>query len=155
MVEKYLGNYTREVFSMGASSALMEKDAFGLSDAWDGIKWLAGGGKTVVEDAFKGAKNTLGLSKGLALAGLAAGTLGGMGYNLVKERLQQEDPEEKMQRKIEAIYKRRSRELSDAKWMAKVRSMRDELQRGYKKMSTEEYEAKYNQLMAALDEKEA
>ena len=39
--------------------------------------------------------------------------------------------------------------------MAKVRGMRDELKRGYKKMTTDEYAAKYNELMEALDERRA
>ena len=89
----------------------------------------------------------------LAVGGATTGILGASAYDAIKERLAKEDPEAKFNQDVEALYSDKNREIEDARWMARVRSMRDELVKGYKKMSPEEYSAKYNALIEALDEK--
>ena len=74
---------------------------------------------------------------------------------MLKENVASDDPKAELNAKIEAMYKGRQKELEDAKWMAKVRGLRDELKRSYKKMTTDEYTTKYNELVAALDERRA
>ena len=91
----------------------------------------------------------------LALIGAGTGVLGATAYDVVKENVSSDDPESELNAKIEAMYNGRKKELEDAKWMEKVRGMRDELKRNYKKMTTEEYESKYNKLMEALNERGA
>lgn len=92
----------------------------------------------------------------LALAALSAGVggLGGAAYNIMKDKITGGDaPEESFKDKISAYYDNKSKELEDQKWMARVRAMRDELQRGAKKMPADEYAKKYQALSRALDEK--
>ena len=74
-------------------------------------------------------------------------------YNIAKNRMMQESPEDEANRKIEAMYSNKRRELEDSMWMDRVRSMRDELRRNYRRMSTEEYTKKYVDLMDALNER--
>lgn len=85
------------------------------------------------------------------LAGAGLGTLGTMAYDSIKENLSKEDPKEKLNNKIEAYYKNKTRESEDAKWIADARAKRDKLMREKKKMSPEEYSKAYNDLKALLD----
>lgn len=131
----------------------MEKDAFSIA------KFLAGL-RTAGRVAVAGTSGLIGAAKAvpkgllnLASAGILTGAVAGGAYNTLKDSLQKEDPNTKMNRKIEAMFKNRKRELDDAKWMDRVRSMRDELKRSYKKMTPEEYRKKYDALVAALDER--
>lgn len=88
----------------------------------------------------------------LVVAGAGSGALIGAAYNSLSNRVQEEDPEERTNNKLEAMYEMKARELEDAKWMTRVRALRDELKRG--KLSNEDYEAKFNELVGALAEKE-
>lgn len=87
------------------------------------------------------------------MAGLGTGAATGAAYNIIKNRLTDDDPQTKLNNKLEAMYSNKKRELEDAKWMDRIRGMRDDLARNHKKMSQEEYEAKYNALVSALDER--
>lgn len=124
------------------------------------------GGWEVLKDLVGAATSAVGTGAGLVadyaklfpqffLLGASSGALGGIGYHIMKERMAEKDPREDLQRKIESIYKNKARELSDSRWMDKVRSMKDDLVRNHKKMSTEEYTEKYNALVSALDERKA
>lgn len=86
--------------------------------------------------------------------GAGSGVLGATAYDVVKERLTQDEPEEKMNEKIESIFRRKKREQEDAQWMDRVRAMRDELKRGYKRMTAKEYKSKYRALLKELGERE-
>ena len=88
----------------------------------------------------------------LAAGGATTGILGAAAYDAIKERMSEEDPDAKFNAEVEAIYAGKKKELEHARWMARVRKMRDELSRGYKKMPPDEYSAKYRKLIAALDE---
>lgn len=89
------------------------------------------------------------------VAGLGTGAVAGAAYNTIKNRMASDDPQARLNNRIEALYVNKKRELDDAKWMSRIRSIRDDLKRGYKKMPAEEYEAKYNELVSALKEKES
>ena len=88
-----------------------------------------------------------------AILGSSLGALGTVGADAIKERLVQEDPEEKFDNEISDMYKYKKRESEDAKWMTRVRALRDDLKKNYKKMSLDEYTTKYNALISALDER--
>lgn len=131
----------------------MEKDAFSVAKFLAGLKTA---GRTALAGASGLVDAVTAVPKGimnLVAAGAGTGALAGGAYNILKDSLQQEDPKTKMNRKIEAMFKNRKRELEDAKWMDRVRLMRDELKRSYKKMTPEEYRQKYDALVAALDER--
>lgn len=136
---------------MGILSA-MEKGAgsgavlAGLWEALKGIKEVAKGTKEVGESALK-------MIPPVAAVGAGTGVLGTMAYDALRQRLEQDDPEARLNADIDAMYSRRGRELEDAAWMARVRGMRDELRRGYRKMPTGEYAARYRALLDALDER--
>lgn len=156
----YIGkDVARRMFIAGAISSSLEKRAqesggFGNAVSSAG-KWLAGllgGGAAVGKGAYEAGKEGIGLAGNLALMGLGTGVLGGVGYHLIKERLQQKSPEEDMNRKIEAMYSRKAKELESAKKMTAARALRDELNRGRKTMSTDEYRTKYDKLMSMLEE---
>lgn len=176
MVEKILGEQqTKDIyFSAMLTGMLNEKQAAELSEYLDKeaaagaepsfnlLKFLIGSGKAIGSAAIGGAKETAnalakipGAVGKLALLGAGTGVLGATTYDILKENVSSDDPEAELNAKIEAMYNNRRKELEDAKWMAKVRGMRDELKRGYKKMTSEEYESKYNELMEALDERRA
>lgn len=172
IVERILGeDSARDLFYASAMTGLMtEKQA---EDLLDGLVKQAqrrggGGGLNIggrildlvqrgilgagglAADAVAKIPSALGHT---ALLGAGLGALGALGFDAVKENLSQEDPEAKFNIDLEALYNAKSMEAEDAKWMAKVRSMRDELKRGWKKMAPEEYESKYNALLGALKEK--
>jgi hypothetical protein len=92
------------------------------------------------------------LLKGMSF-GAAAGGAVGYGYNALGEALGGNDPKQAFNDRIASIYKNRERELSDAKWMDRVRGMRDDLKRNHKKMTPDEYRTMYNALIDALDER--
>lgn len=140
-----VGFVDRTIANMRKKS--IEKSA----DGWEVVKDLASAAKYgagLVADYAK-------LFPQFFLLGASSGALGGIGYHIMKERMAEKDPREDLQRKIESIYKNKARELSDSRWMDKVRSMKDDLVRNHKKMSTEEYTEKYNALVSALDERKA
>lgn len=176
MVEKILGEQqTKDIyFSAMLTGLLNEKQASELSEYIDKEaqagatpsfnlwKFLLGSGKAIGSAAIGGAKETAsafakmpGAVGKLALLGAGTGILGATAYDILKENVSSDDPKAELNAKLEAMYNNRKKELEDAKWMAKVRGMRDELKRGYKKMTSEEYESKYNELMEALDERRA
>ena len=147
MFEEILGkDGAKAIYEAGQVHRMLEKRSGNNPLDYIG-SFFGGAGKVLSSGADAIAK--------LGLYGLGAGTIGGVTYNLIKDRLEQESPEEEYNRKIEAMYKSRSRELDDAKWISKVRAMRDELKRGYKHMTTKEYTEKYNALLDALDERSA
>ena len=153
MVEKYLGKrQARDLFCASAVANLVtEKRA--QAGTWGIVKDIGGalgGGAGHLIDAVKGVPPALGW---LMLTGAGLGTVGALAHNAIKERVSHDDPEVDFNTEIEALYNARRRELADAKWMSKVRSMRDELKRGYKKMTTEEYAKAYKALEDALDER--
>jgi hypothetical protein len=159
-METYIGkDVARRMFIAGAISASIEKkaqDGGGTGNAISSAgKWLAGlvgGGAAVGKGAYEAGKEGVGLAGNLALMGLGTGVLGGIGYHLIKERLQQKSPEEEMNRKIESMYSRKSKELESSKKMTVARALRDELNRGRKTMSTDEYRTKYDKLMSIIEE---
>lgn len=173
MVEKYLGKERADDIFMSAMltgmmpekqaeamAAGFEKDAFSWKMLTNGLKDVgkaaSGAVKAVTavpEAAWKWGGRGVSAAGLLALLGASTGVVGSTAFDVLKERVTQEDPEEKFNSDIEAIYNNRMRELEDQKWMTRVRAMRDELRRGYKKMSTEEYAAKYQALQDALDER--
>ena len=176
MVEKILGEQqTKDIYFSAMLTGLLnekqsaylseclEKEAqAGASPSFNLLKFLLGSGKALGSAAIGGAKETAnafakipGALGKLALLGAGTGILGATAYDILKENVSGDDPKAKLNAKIEAMYNNRKKELEDAKWMAKVREMRDELKRGYKKMTSEEYESKYNELMEALDERRA
>jgi hypothetical protein len=173
MIDKILGKETAEdIFYSGMITGLLtEKQACDiLSEMEKGaaFSWakllasLPGGVKTLGSGLMGGAKEvagvvskTPGLAAKLALIGAGTGVIGATAYDILKENVTNDDPKAELNAKIEAMYRNKRRELDDSKWMTRVREMRDELKRGYKKMTTEEYAQKYNALMEALDERRA
>lgn len=119
----------------GLSSGI-EKEAFGVTDA-----------KELVTTPIE-------LALWLGGLGLASGTANGILYNITKNRMTAEsaEKEEEINKKL-SLYNAKNRELEDAKWMGKVRSKRDNLVRNMKKMTPEEYEAAYNEISNALNER--
>ena len=119
----------------------------------DYLKMMSGGIKNIVGggvDVVKAIPSVLGWT---ALLGAGTGVLGAHAYDVVKEQVTHEDPEAKFNADVEALYENKRKELEDAQWLSKVRSMRDELRRGYKKRPTTEYSRKYKALVDALDER--
>lgn len=167
MVEKYLGadvadDIFRSAFIVGTMTEKQACDAIESMEKGaqilDSIKAVTGGIKNLVSAG----KGTLDLGKDIAktvaavgLLGVGTGVLGSTAWDAVKERLSQDDPEAKFNTDVEALYHNRKRELEDQKWMNRVRAMRDDLRRNYKKMSTEEYAEKYRKLQDALDERKS
>lgn len=145
MIEKYLSKEEADaVFKGGIMSVISEKRAGILGDIKDaGTSLLSLG------------QHGVGMVRDLGIYGVLTGALSGAGYNIVKDKLTEQDPRDEFNRKVEKILASRKRELEDAKWMTKVRGMRDELRRDYKKMTPEEYAKKYNELVSALDERGA
>ena len=141
MVNEILGKEAAAtIMELGKADCLMEKSAKGipvLDQIWEALKGYAA------------------LNKSMITYGGLAGIATGAGYNIIKDSLQAESPEAAKNRKVEAIYSHKARELEDADWMTRVRGMRDELARGYRKMPAKEYAEKYNALLAALDERKA
>ena len=167
MVEQYLGRETADdiFFSAMLSGLIPQKQASDMIQSfqkeaavnWSAIKKAIGsigsgiaGGLGYAWGAAKSIPPALGYT---ALGGAASGALGATVYDILKERVSQEDPETKFNSEIERLYAYKKREIEDAKWMSRVRAMRDELKRGYKKMTTDEYTTKYNALMDALNER--
>lgn len=165
MVERYLGKQgARDIFMAAMITGLMtEKQAHAMAEGFEkgatvkdilanlaSAGKLLGGAGGVAVDAAKMIPPAVGWA---VATGATTGILGTMAYDAIKERMSQEDPEAKFDADLEALYNRKNRELKDAAWMKRVRSMRDDLRRNYKKMSTEEYAAKYKALEDALDER--
>ena len=159
MVEQYLGKETADdiFFSSMLANMLNEKQA---SEAVEGIQKgaqvldeLTNAFRTIGHGAMTTLKSIPPAVGGFALGGAATGAIGATIYDILKERVSQEDPETKFNSDIEKIYRHKKREIDDSRWMDRVRSMRDELKRGYKKMTTDEYASKYKELMDALDER--
>ena len=162
MVKKYLGEYADDIFCAAMLTRMMnekqaeeavsclEKEAAGAYEVFKGIlggvgNFLSGAGDVVT-------KTPAALGK-LALVGLGTGLVGASAYDVIKDKVTRDDPKAELNAKIEAMYRGKTRELEDAKWMDKVRAMRDDLRRNYKKMTTEEYAEKYKALVDALDER--
>ena len=164
MVEEIIGKQAAAdvFFSSMLSSMVNEKTASDIvlgmekrskADLLDWLKGIGGAASHALGfgvDTAKAIPPTLGW---LALLGASAGGLGAMGFDVIKDRVSKEDPEAKFNEELEATYAGKERESKDAKWMSRVRSMRDELKRGYRKMTSSEYAKKYKELVSALDEK--
>lgn len=148
MVEKYLGkDLARGIFMAGATSYLQtEKKADVLGSIGNAVgnigKGLLSTGKEILP--------ALGWT--MALGG-ASGVLGATAYDVIKEHVSHEDPEAKLNSELETQYKAKNREIQDAKWMSRIRALRDELRRGKNRMPTDEYTKKYKELLALLDER--
>jgi len=169
MIEDYIGKEAAEdifvssalVNSMSEKQAdacieLMEKKAFMKSVA-KFLKSLAGGiwnvGGKAINVGANILKSTPGIIGGTALLGSGAGILGANLYDVLKEQVSHDDPEEKFNEEVESMYLAKSRELDDEAWMNDVRNMRNELIRGYKKMTAKEYREKYDELMSKIEER--
>lgn len=166
MVEQYLGKEASDDIFLSAmlTGIMSEKQA---SEVLEKIEKQAIDWKTIGQSLGKGGNllwNGLGHTWNalkevppavgkVALIGAGTGVLGASLYDILKERVTQEDPEAQFNADIEAMYANKKRELEDSEWMNKVRALRDELKRGYKKMPTDEYATKYKALLAALDER--
>lgn len=111
-----------------------------------GIVGISGEGVKLLKNSPSMLGRTMALGAGL-------GSAGALAYDAMKENLSQEDPDAKFNMDLEALYNGRAMEAADAKWMDRVRSMRDELKRGWKKMTPEEYAGKYDALVSALKER--
>ena len=134
----------KAIFMEGARSAMPEKQA----DILDSVGKLGAGAVDVL-------KGGAGLMRDFGIYGALAGVLSGAGYNIIKDRVTSPSPEDEFNNKVRQIVENHRRELEDSKWMERVRGMRDELSRNYRKMTPEEYSEKYNALVAALDERRA
>lgn len=168
MVEQYLGKEAADdiFFASMLSGLIPEKQACELAIgikkeaiSWGAISKAIGSiGASIGSGAghvLKGVKTIPPAIGHTALLGGATGVLGATIYDIIKERVSQEDPEAKFNSDIEHLYMSKKRETEDARWMDRVRTLRDELKRGYKKMTTEEYAQKYKALMDALNERSA
>lgn len=164
MVEQYLGKEAADniFFTSMLSGLIPEKQACELAvgiqkgaQVMDALKKAIGALGTVGSGALTTAKSIPPILAGTALGGAATGVLGATVYDILKERVSQEDPEAKFNSDIEHLYTHKKREIEDARWMSRVRALRDELKRGYKKMTTEEYATKYKALTDALNERSA
>ena len=173
MVEKYLGDeQASDIFLSSMLAGLMtEKQASHFVEGMKKESASGGGGNAaalakIFGNVGKGLRGIFGtgidfakfLPSSLgwtAALGAGSGVLGASAYDIIKERTSHEDPEAQLNEDLEAMYNSKSREKNDSKWMARVRRMRDELRRGYKKMSVDEYTKKYNELLDALDERKA
>lgn len=164
MVEQYLGKEAADniFFTSMLSGLIPEKQACELAvgiqkgaQVMDALKKAIGALGTVGSGALTTVKSIPQILAGTALGGAATGALGATVYDILKERVSQEDPEAKFNSDIEHLYTHKKREIEDARWMSRVRALRDELKRGYKKMTTEEYATKYKALTDALNERSA
>lgn len=163
MLDQYLTEKQYDAMFAAGASSVLRKQAVApaanigtlaiLKKFLGGARDFVSGGHKFITTGADDAGKIVDLLAKLALTGSALGAVGGVGYNLAKTRVSQGSPEEDMNRNIEAMYKIKSRELEDAKWISKVRAMRDDLKRNYKKMTTEEYSKKYSELANALDER--
>ena len=155
MIERYLGKERAEDLFIASmltgtmsdkEASEMKRELVKKADFWDFTKSVAGGIGGLAKEIPPALLNTM-------LLGAGTGALGATAYDVIKERVSHEDPEAKFNSEIEGIYRGRKAELDDAKWMERVRDMRDNLKRNYKKMTNDEYRKKYQELINALDEK--
>ena len=168
MIEKYLSRQEAEdiFYSAMITGIMSEKQAECLCDdmeksaqVLDTLKRIGGvlgAGVTNIGGAVKEiVKESPSALAYLALTGAGAGALGATAYDMLKENVTNVDPQEKLNAKLEALYRVKKKELESSNWMSRVRTMRDDLKRNYKKMSTEEYAKAYKALEDALDERRA
>jgi hypothetical protein len=168
MVEKILGEQqTKDIFFSAMLTGLLnEKQAAEIAEGleknaqagkkFNWLKLLGGIGNTIIggaKDIGSALMKAPDAASKIALLGAGTGVLSATAYDILKDNVSSDDPKTELNAKIEAMYNNRKKELEDAKWMAKVRGMRDELKRDYKKMTSEEYESKYNKLLESLDER--
>ena len=118
-----------------------------------GIPWLGNMVKNIGSGSWDLIKSIPHAALGTILAGAGVGTMAALAQDAVSENLSKVDPKEKLNARLEKEYKLRMMELEDRDWMSKVRSLSDELKRGYKKMDPSEYSKKYNELLYLLDER--
>lgn len=129
------------IFADGVKSVLGEKTAGVLKDIGSGV--------------IETGKFVAGIPKDLLLYGALTGAAVGASGHVLTDQLTQDSPEEELNRTLEAMYSAKRKELADAKWMNRVRAMRADLMANRKKMTAEEYTAKYNALVDALNERKA
>ena len=151
MVEQYLGkDLARGIFMAGAASCLQTEKKATVGETLGSVGKALGNVGGGILGALKSIPPTLGWT--MALGG-ASGVLGATAYDVIKEHVSHEDPEAKLNEDLEMQYKAKNREIKDAKWMERIRSLRDELMRGKNKMPTKEYAKKYKELVNLLDER--
>lgn len=149
MTEGFLSEEeAKAIFMEGAKSVMPEKQAGVVADFINSLGKIGKG-------AFDTAKGSIGLMRDFGIYGTLAGVLSGAGYNIIKDRVTATSPEDEFNNKVKQIVENHRRELEDSKWMERIRAMRDELARNFRKMTPEEYSGKYNALVAALDERRA
>lgn len=125
----------------------------GATSTWNLAKGIGGAAIGGAKDLAGALAKTPDLAIKLGLTGAFGGAVAAGAWDILRSNVTNKDPEEKLNEKIESIYKSKMRETEDAAWISRVRAMRDDLRRNYKKMPLEEYTDKYNKLMAALEEK--
>lgn len=140
-----------ECFKAGFASWFAEKRAGSGFILAPYVKDIAG----LLKGVWSGGKELLNAAGTATAMGAGTGVLGALAAEAIKEQLTREDPKAKLSGKLEKLYASKSREVDDSRWMSRVRAMRDELRRGYKKMTVAEYTDKYNNLVKALDERKA
>lgn len=161
MTEGCLGGiHNKYFYDSGRACALMEKDANAwakvlstLKGAGGALHKLLGGGYAVAKGAKDTFKDTIDLAKSLFWLGVPIGATAGVGYNLAKHSITGESPKEKMNRAIESVFKHKRMEHEDSKWMDDARYKRDNLMRNYKKMTTQDYAAAYEDLVDHLNKR--
>ena len=157
MIEKYLDkNEIRDALGQGMVCGIIEKNAQQnggggtLGRIFSSIVGLGPKALDALVSTGKAIPQGLGWTM---LTGAGAGVLGASGYDVIKEMVSKEDPEAKFNQDVESIYKLKTKELDDAKWMTRVRSLRDRLIRDRNKLTTKEYAKLYKELSDALDER--
>lgn len=107
---------------------------------------------------LSGAADTAGAVKDSLLSALlfggGVGALAGAGAYAINKRLAGYGSEEEdYNDRIAAMYENKTKEIADSEWLTRVKALREDLRNGYKKMTTEEYAKKYQELIDALDER--
>lgn len=166
MLDKYLTNdEIRDIFCSAMFAKAIEKRAVSPAVGAAGGAAAVGGIDKFVDMVSKGLGKAPELTKDVAelymksiplsaaTSLLLGGAAGGL-YHIVKEKMTESGDEQiSANNKLQALYNARSAELEDQKWMSKVRKMRDDLKKNMKNMTADEYEAQYNALSEALDER--
>lgn len=155
MVEEYLSkDQLSAFFSDGVKSAVLEKRAaLPYKDAIDIVKNIWSGGKELLSGAWDVASKIPGAGLATMGAGAATGVMSAMAYDIIRDELDKENPQKKLNDELEKIYLEKERERNDSEWLRKVIAKRNDLKRNGNRMSKEEYSSKYRDLIDSLIEK--